>query len=470
MKPLERSVFETIRRHRLISRKNAILVGVSGGADSTALLSILVRLVPESVKTAVYIDHLLRPLESGAEIRHVKALCSRFGIEFDSCCVDVQNVRMSSGESPEACARRLRFDAFARMAEKHGTDLIALGHTRDDQVEEVLIRLIRGSGASGLSGMNVRNRQIIRPLLHNSKQEIIEYLEASDVSYCTDSSNTSRAYLRNKIRLELIPLLEEEFNPAIKQTILNAAAILTDEDSYLDEATEKLYCNVVTEKVLPGTANRECSFATKAFRKISRALGRRILEKMFRQSDCPPTFQAIEEIMKLTEKGRTGTTIHFSGGLRIIKTADEIIFSSRPADRNRRHRSNDTFHETVVIEDVGEYRVPQLGKTLCITRSAPLKTFDGRAQYMDAHKAIFPFELRAPLPGEQFQPLGAPGKKKISRFFSDRKLPRHQRHLFPVLVSGDNEIIAIPGIAISESMKVCRQSAAVLKIFWKDTG
>ena len=467
MKPLERSVLETIRRHRLISRKNAILVGVSGGADSTALLSILVRLVPASVKTAVYIDHKLRPLETGAEMSHVKELCSRFCIEFDSCCVDVQNVRMSSGESPEACARRLRFDAFARMAEEHGTDLLALGHNRDDQVEEVLIRLIRGSGASGLSGMNVRSRQIIRPLLCNSRQEIIEYLDASNLSYCTDSSNMSRAYLRNKIRLELIPLLEQEFNPAIKQTILNAAAILTDEDSYLDETTEKLYGSVVKEKELAGTANRECSLATKPFRKMSRALGRRILEKMFHQSDCPPTFQAIEEIMKLAEKGRTGTTIHFSGGLRVIKTAEEIIFSSRPTDKNRRHRGNDSFSETVSIEGVGEYRVPQLGKTLCITRSAPLNAFDDSAQYIDARKAIFPFQLRAPLPGEQFLPLGAPGKKKIARFFSDRKLPRHQRHLFPVLVSGDNEIIAIPGITISDSMKVCQQSAAVLKIFWK---
>ena len=469
MQPLERSVLETIRRHRLISRKNRILVGVSGGPDSTALLAILVRLVPESVKAAVYIDHQLRPLETGAEISHLKKLCSCFGIAFDSCCVDVQSVRMSSGESPEACARRLRFAAFARMAEEHGTDLIALGHNRDDQVEEVLIRLIRGSGASGLSGMNVKNRQIIRPLLYNSKQEIIEYLDGSDLPYCTDSSNTDRAYLRNKIRLELIPLLEQEFNPSIKQTILNAAAILTAEDSYLDETAEKLYCSVVREREVPGTANRECSFAIKPFRKISRALGRRILEKMFRQSDCPPTFQAIEEIMKLAQKGRTGTTIHFAGGLRIIKTAEEIVFSSRPTDRNRRHRRNDTFHQTVSIEGVGEYQVPQLGKTLCITRSAPVKVFDGSAQYMDAQKAVFPFALRAPLPGEQFQPLGAPGKKKISRFFSDRKLPRHQRHLFPVLVSGDNEIIAIPGITISDSMKVCQQSAAVLKICWKQT-
>ncbi|MEE4164574.1 MAG: tRNA lysidine(34) synthetase TilS, partial [Desulfocapsaceae bacterium] len=420
MKPLERSVLDIIRRHRLISSKNAVLVGVSGGPDSTALLVLLAKLIPESVKTAAYIDHKLRPDETEAEMAHVKELCTTLAVTFDCRAVDVQNLRMSSGESPEACARRLRFEAFAELAEIHKTDLIALGHTRDDQVEEVLIRLIRGSGASGLSGMKIKNKQIVRPLLHSSKQEVLDYLAASGLSYCTDSSNSSRAYLRNKVRLDLIPMLEQEFNPAIKQTILNAAAVLSDEDSYLDKAAEKEYRAVVRQKHIHDTADREYCFTTKNFRKIPVALGRRVLEKMFHQAGCPPTFQAIEEIMQLTVKGRTGTTIHFSGGLRVIKTTEEIIFSSRRRDRNRRHRQNDSFNETISIRDVGEYPVPQLGKTLCIVREHPVKNFEDDIQYVDAHVSDFPFNLRAALPGEQFQPLGAPGKKKISRFFSDR--------------------------------------------------
>ncbi|MEE4166212.1 MAG: tRNA lysidine(34) synthetase TilS, partial [Desulfocapsaceae bacterium] len=135
--------------------------------------------------------------------------------------------------------------------------------------------------------------------------------------------------------------------------------------------------------------------------------------------------------------------------------------------RNRRHRQNDRFNETISIKDVGEYPVPQLGKTLCITREPPVKNYEDDIQYVDAHVSDFPFTLRAALPGEQFQPLGAPGKKKISRFFSDRKLPRHQRHLFPVLVSTDNRVIAIPGFTISDRVKVSEHSTEVLKIFWK---
>lgn len=467
MKPLELSVLDTINQHDLISEENAILVAVSGGPDSTALLSILVKLVPASVKAAVYIDHKLRPEETRAEINHVQKLCDSFNIEFDCCSVDVKKVRMSSGESPEACARRLRFEALDELTTMHKTDLIALGHTCDDQVEEVLIRLIRGSGVNGLSGMRVRNKNIIRPLLNNSKEEILEYLADIKLPFCTDSSNKSRAYLRNKVRLELIPLLEQEFNPSIKQTILNSAIILRDEDSYLDHVTEIKFRAVVTEKKPGPASHRELSYRLESFQEIPAALCRRILEKMYWRSHCPPTFQAIEEIMKLTEQGRTGTTIHFSGGLRVIKTAEEIIFSSRTRDRNMRHRPDDRFGEEILIGGIGEYEVPPLSKTLCISEQDQFNSGDHAIEYIDGNKVSFPLVLRASLPGELFHPIGAPGKKKVSRFLSDRKLPRHLRHTFPVLVSGECGIIAIPGLTISESVKITEQTSMVLKICWK---
>lgn len=467
MKALEQSVLDTINQHDLISEKSAILVAVSGGPDSTALLAILVKLVPASVKAAVYIDHKLRPEETGAEINHVKKLCNSLHIEFDHCSVDVKKVRMSSGESPESCARRLRFEALDELATLHKTDLIALGHTRDDQVEEVLIRLIRGSGVNGLSGMRVRNKNIIRPLLKNSKEEILEYLADVELPFCIDSSNKSRAYLRNKVRLELIPLLEQEFNPAIKQTILNSAIILRDEDSYLDDATELKFRDIVTEQEPGPTSHRELSYRLESFQKIPAALCRRILEKMYWRSHCPPTFQAIEEIMELTTHGRTGTTIHFSGGLRVIKTAEEIIFSSRSRDRNMRHRPDDSFGEEILITGAGEYEIPALSKTLCISEEDQFNTGDHAIQYIDGNKVSFPLVLRAPLPGELFQPIGAPGKKKVSRFLSDRKLPKHLRHTFPVLVSQQSNIIAIPGMTISESVKITGEASMVLKICWK---
>lgn len=467
MKPLEQSVLDTIQQHSLITDDTTILVAVSGGPDSTALLSVLVHLFPESVKAAVYIDHKLRPLETGAELQHVKQLCNSFNIDFDSRSVDVQNVRMASGESPEACARRLRFEALDQLMDQHQADLVALGHTRDDQVEEVLIRLIRGSGMNGLSGMRVKNKHIIRPLLNSSKEEILDYLATADLPFCTDSSNVSRAYLRNKIRLELIPLLEQEFNPSIRQTVLNTAAILREEDSYLDELTESHYHRVVKDRAASLSSSYERSYRINVFMEFAAALRRRVLEKLFWQAGCPPTFQAIEEIIKLTEQGRTGTTIHFSGGLRIIRTADEIVFSSRLRDRNVRHRQADSFQEEVTIVGVGEYRVPLLGKTLFISPSDQYKTGETKTQYIDAHKAPFPLVLRAPAAGELFHPLGAPGKKKIARFFSDRKIPQHERYRYPVLVSQTGSVIAIPGMAISESVKISEKTSKILKIFWK---
>ena len=467
MRPLEQAVLDTIHQHRLVTEESAVLVAVSGGPDSTALLSILANLVPAAVKVAAYVDHKLRPEETEAEIHHVRKICSSFNIKFDSCSVDVQRVRMSSGESPEACARRLRFEALDTLAVLHGTNLIALGHTSDDQVEEVLIRLIRGSGMNGLSGMRVRNNNLIRPLLNNSKEDVLHYLSTAALPFCTDSSNKSQAYLRNKIRLKLIPLLEDEFNPSIKQTILNAAAILSDENDYLDLLTEREYPAIVTQHKQPPETHRQHSYLIDPFQRLPAAIRRRILEKMFWQSNCAPTFQAIEEIMKLTEQGRSGTTIHFSGGLRIIRTAAEIIFSCRPRDRKVRHRQDDNFSEEILIDEAGEYEVPQLGKTLCVHESDAPDMSDAAAQYVDRAKFIFPMVLRAPLPGELFHPVGAPGRKKIVRFLSDRKVPKHQRHRYPVLVSLHCGIIAIPGLVISESAKISKQTTMALKIFWK---
>jgi len=470
MKSLERSVLATIEQHDLISDDTTILVAVSGGPDSTALLSVLMHLFPTSVRVAVYIDHKLRPLETGAELRQVQQLCESFKLDFDSRSVDVQNVRMTSGESPEACARRLRFEALDELAKEYRVDRVALGHTRDDQVEEVLIRLIRGSGMNGLSGMRVKSGALIRPLLNSSKDEIVHYLDASGLPFCTDSSNTSRAYLRNKIRLELIPLLEQEFNPSIRQTILNTAAILQDEDCYLDGVTEKCIGRVVKNRAGNEAASTEHFFRIDLFLECAEALRRRILEKMFWQAGSSPTFQAIEEIMKLTEQGRTGASIHFSGGLRVIRTADEIVFSSRLRDKNVRHRHEEEFAEEIVITGVGEYLVSPLAAMLAVSHSDQFETADPGTEYIDADKAPFPLSLRAPSPGELFHPLGGPGKKKIARFFSDKKVPHHQRYRHPVLVSREGSVIAIAGMAVSESVKITEETTRILKLCWKRLG
>lgn len=467
MKPLEQSILDTIINNNLVSRENAILVAASGGPDSTALLSVLAKLIPASVNAAVYVNHNLRPRETDGEINGVKQLCRSLNIDFEYCSVDVNRVRISSGESPEACARRLRFEAFDKIAQSRGTDLLAMGHTRDDQVEEVLIRLIRGSGMNGLSGMRLKNNHIIRPLLNNSKQEILEYLETEALPYSTDSSNKSRAYLRNKVRLDLIPLLEQEFNPSIKQNILNSTIILRDEDKYLNEITNRHYEIIVQQRATRSANQYERSFDIEDFQKLPPSIGRRILEKLYWQSHCPPTFQAIEEIMDLVADGRTGTNIHFSKGLRVIRTADAIIFCSRSRDENKRHRLEDHFSGLISIGGTGEYEIPGLGKILCVLESENFEDMEQYVQYIDREQIAFPLTLRAPGPGELFQPLGAPGRKKVSRFFSDKKLPKHLRHSFPVLTSSDNTIIAIPGMTICDTVKISNETTRCLKIFWK---
>ena len=466
MKPFERAVRDTINQYKLITGDETILVAVSGGPDSTALLALLIKLFSKRVKAAAYIDHQLRPDETAAERVHVEQLCHDFGIPFAHASVDVPQAQITSDESPEACARRLRFAALEKLMKKHQASLLALGHTRDDQVEEILIRLIRGSGMNGLSGMRYRNNHIIRPLLNSSKQEILAYLAATGLSFCLDSSNESRSFLRNKIRLDLLPLLEKEFNPAIQQTLLNSATIFKDEDKYLDDRAQRLYHQIVRRTEEQSADRRQnYRFTIDSFCSIPLALKRRVLEKLFWQSGTPSTFLGIEKALALHSHGKTGSSLHFSGGMRVIKTSEEIIFCSRPGDKNKRLRQNEAFEDEFIFHTTGTILITQLGLRVCIESIAPPKTLAPKTLYIDGDQVSFPIVLRAPVPGECFHPLGAPGRKKVARYFSDKKIPKHQRHKYPVLVSEGIGVIGILGLEISERVKLSERTGRVLKIF-----
>ena len=461
MKSLEKSVSDTINQYRLLTRTDTILVAASGGPDSTALLCILARLFPDRLKAAVYVDHQLREEETFAEKQYVRTLCASHNIDFECITVDVPGERKKRGESVEACARRLRYEALDESMIRYDTTRLAVGHTRDDQVEEVLIRLIRGSGASGLSGMKHQNEQIIRPLLDASKQEILDYLESSGIYSCTDSSNKSRAFLRNRVRLELIPLLERDFNPAIRQAILNTAAILGAEDHYLEALTNNHFSDLVIET---SENDREWSLPHTRLGDLDLCLQRRIIEKLFHHSGSIPTFHAVEKVASLARDGRTGATLHFSGGMRVIKTSETLIFSSRRSDRNERFRQDYAFTDEIRINDCGTFEVAQLDMSLSIrTVLRPLSP-DSNQFYMDRDKLSFPLVLRAPQQGESFLPLGAPGTKKVSRYLSDKKIPTHLRYRFPILASSDGEIIAIPRLTISERVKLSDKTTQILAL------
>jgi len=469
MRQLEALLLQSIKINSLINDGDSIIVAVSGGSDSVALLCLLTKLLKSCTFTGVYIDHNLRPQETGKEKELVQKLCRACGASFKYVSIDVAENSKKSRRSLEDCARHMRYRALEKIRVDCNADLIAVGHTSDDQAEQFFIRLIRGSGLKGLGGMDVKRDRIVRPLLAVTKRELLAYLEKRGVAYCIDSSNYSRAFLRNKVRLDLLPMLEQDFNPSIKQSILNTMSVLRDEEEYLAEKTDFHYRAIVSSRTFQqGQDTREELIApVDTLLVLHPALRRRIIEKLCWRCGCRPTFKMIESIDSLTPEGRTGKSLHLPGNLQVIRSGGEIIFSIQPADKSLQNDPENTFGPEIIIDQKGAYAIHSLGIEISLKELIANQQNTPAGLIVDAELISFPLVLRAPRPGELFKPLGAPGRKKITRIFSDRKIPRHLRYRFPVLVSG-GRLVAIPGLMIHDDFKTTPRTNRFLRIDFPD--
>lgn len=310
---------------------DTVIVAVSGGPDSVALLHILCSSLPQVKFVAVYVDHGLRPEETGAEIELVQALALRLQAGFERISVDVRNTAQQEKKSIEETARTLRYGELEAIRQKYQGTAIAVAHTADDQAEELLIRLIRGSGRKGLSGMQFKNGWIIRPLLHEKKETLLHYLQTEKIPFAIDSSNLERTYLRNRVRLDLLPYLQDHFNKSIRQTLLQTAQILEDEEALLEEIADKAWQEVAhviaIEPAPPEAPSHIIRIDTIEFCKCHPALQRRILEKCCWQMEARPQFRQISLLLDLMLTGQTGAQIHLSKGLRVHKTRQGVVFS-----------------------------------------------------------------------------------------------------------------------------------------------
>jgi tRNA(Ile)-lysidine synthase len=328
---LRQQIAALITAQNLALPGDTVIVGVSGGPDSVALLHLLCSGLPLSKFVAVYVDHGLRPDETGAEIELVRTLAHQLQAGFELIAVDVNTAARNDKTSIEEAARTLRYQGLEEIRQQHQGTAIAVAHTADDQAEELLIRLIRGSGRKGLSGMLLQNGRIIRPLLHESKETLLHYLQAQQIPFCIDSSNLERNYLRNRVRLDLLPYLQEHFNISIKQTLLQTAQILEDEEALLEEMADKAWQKTASQvEAQPITLETPCHsihIDTEEFCKCHPALQRRILEKCCWQMTARPQFRQIALLLDFLHKGQIGSEVHLSQGLRAHKTRQSVIFT-----------------------------------------------------------------------------------------------------------------------------------------------
>lgn len=461
-------VAATITDNHLLKDGDKVIVGVSGGADSVALLCVLQAIQIKLQLIAVYVDHGLRPTEVPFEIQTISEHCKALNVPFIVESIDVLLFAKKEKRSIEDSARILRYTVFHELLALHSAQAIAVGHNADDQVEEFFLRAIRGSSRKSLSGMELQNGSIIRPLLHLHKAELTGYLEKNSIPWCMDSSNLEREYLRNKVRLDLLPLLEKDFNASIGKTILQNMDILREEERYLEANTVDAYQKCITPDIdsIEDINREQLKVQSELFLKYHPAIQRRIVEKCCWKMKSKASYEQIRALIELIDKGTNGAELHLPAGLRVEKNGEGITFSRPLPPGQNRGSAEPAELQTKNIPAPGTYLFQGLNRKLILEEVATAKnTRSADVLHIDIATIDFPLVCRSSLPGERFHPLGAPGTKKITRFYNDKKIPAKKRASCPVLFSG-NRVIALPGLEIAEGHKVSKATTSALRIRW----
>ena len=458
-----------------IKRGSKLVVGVSGGLDSVALLHLLLR-VRASLRLEVsvaHFNHRLRGRQSTRDELFVRDLAARLEVPCHVGSGDVKGMAETRGLCLQEAARMARYDFFRQVLAKTRSSHLLTAHTMDDQAEELLLRIVRGAGLAGLSGIPwTRDGWIARPLLDTSKKELADFMGRHGLSFVEDGSNASDKYLRNKVRHRLIPLLSREFNPSIVKTLAGSARILSEEHRFLEELAEEALSSVLLDAGY--RAPHPCLDAER-LALLDRALRRRVIRLYLGRIGLHMGRTGSRHILaidSLLERGAAGWETRLPGGWSAKRLGQRLCFSRAPARPGTRRESG-IPGKAVVVEKTGTWPAPsglgtveiQLvkGTTIeAIRRSSPFP----RPIFLDPAKVTFPMELRLRRPGDRFWPLGGRCPCKLKDFLISRKVSREMRDHLPLLVAG-GEVAAVLGVEVGHPFRVSRPEEGVLEVTWR---
>ncbi len=442
----------------LWSKGDIMVVAVSGGPDSMALLHLLHSLSDEQglKLVAAHADHGFRGEESASELRFVAEYAQRLGVPCESVTLDMPAYIEETRMNAQAAAREKRYEFLHRTATKWGAASIALAHHADDQAETVLMRLLRGTGLTGLAGMQSirreKNVQLIRPLLRMNKSDLVDYCESQGVPYCIDSSNFKRHYWRNRVRLDVLPYLMQ-YNPQLPQTLLRLADVAGAENDWLDSQASELFGRLVQARADECRVN--CSELTGVHVALQRRLIKLILNYLSRDTDLA-AFEAIEA-MRLAAAPEAPATWRMDAGdgIRCVREYGVIRWiriSERPE-----FGGAEPYAVEVNEEPEGRIIVPG-GWTFRFRRIAaeegPLRPASRFEACFDASRLQFPLTIRNRRPGDRIQILGLNGSKKVQDMFVDEKIPPSERPGYPLLFDAEGKLLWIPGLRRSSHAAV----------------
>ncbi len=468
-------VINTIKKYNMIQHGDKIIIAVSGGPDSICLFDILNQIKQQFELSLIiaHVNHGIRNRESEIEARFVRLKSFHRNLPFEQLSISVPAIAREKGLSIEQAGRTLRYHFFKDILHRYQAKKIALGHHADDQVETVLMRIVRGSGLQGLRGIPAKRNVFIRPLIECSRQEIEAYCQRRKIAYCVDSSNREPMYLRNKIRHQLIPMLTKEYNPSICSHLLQLQTIVQDELNFWEEITEKYYLKAIKEEHPCGII-----LDSKQLSEWPAALQRHVIRKGLRQLRdylADIQFNHIESIRRLCLINQGEKYLDLPAGIRIRKSYHslEIGYSEHVKKPEKDKKYYMWEYELPVGEDKN---YPQLGIKMITERYNYAQAVRGKyldsvekdEAYVDYDKLILPLKLRNRRPGDRFKPLNSQFFKKIKSYFIDQKIPLYKRERINLVVDNFDRIVWIVGFQIDERFKITEQTKKILYIRKRD--
>jgi len=467
----------------LIGAGEGVLAAVSGGPDSMAMLECLFHLSKEMGfdLEAAHVDHGLRGA-SGEDARLVMEQVRARGLAFHLEEVRAAEASRRWKTSVQDAAHRLRMEFLEETRWRRNLDVIALGHHREDQVETVLLHFLRGAGPEGLSGLRPREGRIIRPLIYTDPEQILEFCASRNLPYSMDESNRERKYMRNRIRLDLAPLLRQHYNPGLSQVMIGTADLMAQVADFLNSSARE-----ALESIREGGGSNALFLDPEGFFRLHPAVRMSVIRECYGRLSGTRRDLDLDHVKmtaNLWERGEPGSRLHLPRGIRAWVSGRGLAMGSRESMAESlgrgagRYRYRLEVPGRAAVEEAGllveadpssmeEFRRHMEGSKACPGPGsrAPGGDFPflAREVYIDYNKVDLPLTVRNRRDGDWFRPLGLGGRKKIKDFFISNRVPPSLRDRIPLVLAGDR-VVWVAGMRLDEDFKIGRETTSVVRL------
>lgn len=446
-------------------KETTLLLAISGGADSTALLHAVQSLneVNQRNLHVIHINHLIRK-DAHKDADHVSKICHEYNIPCTCITRDIPATAAKSGKSLEMEARKQRYEAFAKIYHEIKADALLTAHHRDDQVETILLNLSRGCSPASMAGIPAdstrQGMRIIRPMLEVSREQILEYLQSHNLTWREDETNLDIAHRRNAIRHNILPAMREQLNPQIDTALLRTATMAQEDECYMQERVRQEAPNIIPQKATD-------ALQLKPYQNLPAPLRKRILVHWLQQQKTIPfhaiNYELVQRIDQLAMEHHAGKQITIAGEVSVQNAYDRLVILNTDSLYQKT-----PFHRDLTIPGVTD--IPELQCQVEVAHATGFTkepvTSPGRLP-ASCHIRLPQNEerlwIRTRREGDQIQMTGSPGHQKLQDIFTDEKVPSYDRDQIPLLVSKD-ELVWIPGLRIAQDWAVSSEDAPSLKV------